>query len=114
LVSGVVGLPGVVPAVEGLAVLHVGLAAVLVFSDVVGLEEGGGAVTAVGVTAAAVLGSQGGGLGGGEEPAGVAEAEDLAMGVEEDPPHRAGEQGQDDGVDGDDGAVVELVQAVAG
>ncbi len=42
----------------------------------------------------------------------MTEAEDLAVGVEEDPAHGAGEQGQHDGVEGDDGAVIELMQAV--
>ncbi|MET0912374.1 MAG: hypothetical protein ABWZ68_03635, partial [Acidimicrobiales bacterium] len=48
-------------------------------------------------------------MGGGEEAAGGAVPEDLTLGVIEDPPDRPGEQGQDEGVEGDHGAVVELV-----
>ena len=107
-----VGVPAVVGAALGVAVLDVGGPAVSAFDDVVGLEAVAGAAAAVGVGTAPVSGSEAVGLVLGEQVSGPAETQGHPLGVEEVAADLSGEDGQHEGVDGDEVAVVVLTEVL--
>ena len=111
VVLGVV-LPAVVGPALDVGFVDVREATVFPFGGVVGLETSSGAITAERMTAPPEPGPQGVGLGLGEQAAFPSEPQRHAVGVVEVAADGAGEQRQQQCVEGDDGAVLELVERV--